>query len=173
MPHPDVVESGYGSDRTGLVWAYRFAPGEPATAVQAGEAELLAAGPPARDSHFLWLHLSLSNAGSERWLRQHLALPDSFHLLLHEDVGSTRVEQDGESLVAVIHDVLFDSTFDASDVSTLALCVQSKVLVSARPGRFAPSIGCGVPCGEARRSDRPPSSWASCSATRRTCWWRS
>lgn len=134
MTHPDAVESGYGSDRSGLVWAYRFAPGEPASPIQASEAaDLVAAAPGAANGRFLWLHFSLSNAASERWLRQHLALPDSFHVLLHEGVGSTRVEQDGESLLGVTHDVLFDSTFDTTDVSTLALCVQPGVLVSARP----------------------------------------
>jgi len=134
MTQPEAVESSYGSDRTGLVWAYRFTPDEPASPVQAPDAAaLVAAASGAPGGHFFWLHFSLSNAASERWLRQHLALPDSFHLLLHEGVGSTRVEQDGESLLGVIHDVLFDSTFDTTDVSTLALCVQPRVLVSARP----------------------------------------
>jgi zinc transporter len=134
MGQPDAVESGYGSDRTGLVWAFRFAPGEPAHAVQPGEiADLVLGGSAAPGGQFLWLHFSLSNAASERWLRQHLELPNSFHLLLHEGVGSTRVEQDGESLLAIIHDVLFDSSFDTTDVSTVALCVQPRVLVSARP----------------------------------------
>jgi zinc transporter len=131
MAQRHSVESGYGSDRTGLVWAYRFVPGQPARSVQSDEAaDLLAA---ITDQSFCWLHFSLSNAASERWLRQHLDLPDAFHALLHEGVGSTRVEQDGESLLAVIHDVLFDASFDATDVSTLALCVQPRVLVSARP----------------------------------------
>lgn len=134
MGQPDAVESGYGSDRTGLVWAFRFAPGEPAHAVQPGEmADLVLGGSATPGGQFPWLHFSLSNAASERWLRQHLELPNSFHLLLHESVGSTRVEQDGESLLAIIHDVLFDSSFDTTDVSTVALCMQPRVLVSARP----------------------------------------
>jgi zinc transporter len=74
---------------------------------------------------FLWLRFSLSNAASERWLRQNLTLPEVFHESLHEAVGSTRLEQDGDSLLAVIHDVLFDFTFDASDVSTVSLCVEA------------------------------------------------
>lgn len=48
-------------------------------------------------------------------------------------MGSTRLEQDGDSLVAEIHDVLFEFSFDASDVSTVSLCVEPRVLVSARP----------------------------------------
>jgi zinc transporter len=65
-------------------------------------------GAPARGSDwFLWLHFSLSNAASERWLRQNLTLPEAFHESLHQAVGSTRLEQDGDALLAVIHDVLF------------------------------------------------------------------
>ncbi len=81
----------------------------------------------------MWLHFSLSNAAAERWLRQNVELPDSFHAALNEGAGSTRLEQDGDTLVAVIHDVLFDFTFDAEDVSTVCLCVTPHVLISARP----------------------------------------
>src|SRR6478752_1158947 len=103
----EALESRYGSDQHGLVWGYRFAPGRAARAIDsAGAAEWLAAKE-APDT-FLWLHFSLSNAGAENWMRTHLGLPDSFHEALHESVGSTRLEQEGNSLVAVIHDVLFD-----------------------------------------------------------------
>ncbi len=79
------------------------------------------------------MHFSLANAAAERWLSQHLSLPESFHAALHEAVGSTRVEQDGDTLLAVLHDVLFDFRYDASDVSTVCLCVQPQIMISARP----------------------------------------
>ena len=43
------------------------------------------------------------------------------------------MEQDGDSLVAVLHDVLFEFRYDAADVSTVGLCVQPRVVISARP----------------------------------------
>jgi Mg2+ and Co2+ transporter CorA len=63
-------------------------------------------------------------------------LPDTFYESLHSDVDSTHLEQDADSLVARIHDVLFDFTFDAP-VATTSLCVKPRVLVSAhvRPWR--------------------------------------
>ena len=132
---PDAVEPSFGSDRDGLVWGYRFSPGQPATPVDCpGAAQCLAeSSARAGSDSFFWLHFSLANAAAERWLRQHLTLPESFQAGLNEASGGTRVEQDGNSLIAVIHDVLFDFSFDAADVSTVCLCVGPRVMVSARP----------------------------------------
>jgi zinc transporter len=128
------VEPIYGSDQGGMVWGYLFATGRPPQLVDCdAAAELLSGRPGSKPDWFLWLHFSLSNAASERWLHQNLSLPDAFYESLHEAVGSTRLEQAGDSLVAVIHDVLFDFNFDASDVSTVTLSVGPRVLVSARP----------------------------------------
>jgi zinc transporter len=95
-------------------------------------AGLLAAAPDGR-SWFLWLHFSLSNIATERWLRQHAGLPETFLAGLRDIGVSTRLEQEGEVLIAVIHDVLFDFGFDAADVATAFLCVDPRLLVSARP----------------------------------------
>ena len=51
-------------------------------------------------------------------MNQHLTLPDAFYESLRSELGSTRLEQEGDSLIAVIYDVLFDFTFDASKVAT-------------------------------------------------------
>ena len=72
---------------------------------------------------FLWLHFSLSNTAAIRWLRAHLELPDAFYESLHENAVSTRLEQEGEDLVAVILDVLFDSTVDSSTISSVSILV--------------------------------------------------
>ena len=61
-----------------------------------------------------------------------MSLPTEFTQSFHENMGSTRVEQLGSSLVAVIHDVLFDFSFDAAGVSRVSLYVEPRILVSAR-----------------------------------------
>jgi zinc transporter len=81
---------------------------------------------------FLWLHFSLSNQASERYLRRALALPDAFFESLSGTVGSTRLEQDDGALIAVIHDVLFESAFDASEVGTSSLFIGPRLMISAR-----------------------------------------
>src|SRR5262245_20447272 len=120
----------YGSDRAGLVCAYAFAPGEPGRSIDANEgAECLGTY---SDEHplFLWLHFSLSNVASERWLRQHLSLPSAFYESLQEH-RSTRVEVVNDALLAVVHDLEFFGA-EESSASTVMLYVDPRVMVSAR-----------------------------------------
>lgn len=151
-----IPESTYGSDEAGLVCGYVFAPGRAARPVESsGVIELVSAehdedAPPS----FLWLHFNVSNAAAEPWLRRHLTLPDAFYESLHEATASTRVESAESSLVAVTNDVLFDFDYDASHVSTVGLCVQPGLLVSARtkPLRSIDRLREAVRAGETFRS---------------------
>lgn len=148
-----AVDTSYGSDANGLVWGYRFGDGQPAVPVSSEEASGILAGPRSSTS-FLWLHFSLSNAASERWLRRNLRLPDAFYESLQEGTGSTRLELEDQALVAVIHDVLFDFRFDPSEVSTVILCTEPSVLISARPRplRSIDRLRAAVKAGETFRS---------------------
>jgi zinc transporter len=129
----DIVDTSFGSDQNGLVWGYFFRSGRVPVPLEAHTAAQLLGAPPVDQPWFLWLHFSLSNAATERWLRQHAGLPESFLAGLRESGVSTRVEQEGSALVAVMHDVLFDFGYDAADVATAFLCVRPRLLVSARP----------------------------------------
>ena len=149
------LKSMYGSDVHGLVWGYRFAPNEPASTVTLEAAvEWLGAPESSRPGEFFWLHFSRSNAATEAWLRQHLRLPEAFYDSLHSEVGSTRLEPEAESLVAVLHDVLFDFKFDASAVATASLYIAPRVLLSARlrPLRSVDQLRAAVRAGEGFRS---------------------
>lgn len=127
------TESRYGSDKHGLVWGYLFEPGQAAAHIDSDAAsEWLAAQQREPSKSFLWLHFSLSNAASERWIKQYLDLPATFHESLHELETSTRLEQEGTNLVAVIHDVQFDFSVDPTNVSTVSLCIAPNLMVSAR-----------------------------------------
>lgn len=145
----------YGSDKNGLVWAYQFAADMPPREIESDSvANWLAAPAVADTARFLRLHFSLSNTGAERWLRQSLQLPDSFYESLRESVGSTRLEQAGDALVAVIHDVMFDASFDSSSVSTVTLAVTPRLVVSARlrPLRSVDRLRAAVRAGQMFRS---------------------
>src|SRR5207244_3832293 len=115
--------------------------------------EFLSATGTASADEFIWLHFSLSNVGSEPWLRQYLSLPDTFYESLQSDVDATHLEQEADSLVARIHDVLFDFTFDVP-VATTTLCVKSSVLVSAhvRPWRSIDQLRAAAQAGQVFRS---------------------
>jgi len=86
-----IAESMYGSDRAGLVCGYAFRPGWPGHAIESGAAADHLAARPHRPDEFLWLHFSLTNAASIRWLQDHVALPDTFYSSV-KDSFSTRVE---------------------------------------------------------------------------------
>src|SRR5262245_23042531 len=116
----NVADAAYGSDKNGLICGFIFAPGQPARPIDSDEAALmLARAGESNREWFLWLHFSLSNTASERWLQGHLNLPEAFTDSLRQTSASTRIEQAGNSLVAVINDVVFDSSFEASDVSSV------------------------------------------------------
>jgi zinc transporter len=148
-----IPETTYGSDKDGLVCAYAFEREGGGLAVDGDAAARWLLSPPEGDG-FLWLHFNVANAAAERYMQQHLDLPEVFHESLHEETGSTRVEQAGDRLVAVLHDVLFDFAFDASHASSVNLCVGRRFMVSARakPLRSIDRLRESVRQGETFRS---------------------
>ncbi len=171
MLQVNPAELAYGSDRTGLVWGYLFETGRPPRQIECDAAlHWLSTPPTSGQSGFIWLHLSLSNAAAERWMRQSLQLADAFYESLHEGVGSTRLEVEGDTLVAVMHDVLFNLSFDAANISTVSVCMEPRLVVTARlrPLRSVDRLRASVKA--ARRSAPPRSSSPNCCTTRRMCW---
>lgn len=128
---PDAVDTVYGSNRDGLVWAYRLSAGESPREIDADAVAAWLKAPGDADS-FLWVHFSLSSAGTLRWLRAHFDLPESFYESLRENAVSTRLEQQDNGLLAVLLDMQFGSAPDSSSISSVSLYVGPRFLVSAR-----------------------------------------
>lgn len=123
----------YGSDQSGLICGYVFAHDQAGRAVHTKEAlDYLKQSAGSDDTSFLWLHFNLSNVSAEKWLHEHVDLPEEFYETLHEGSRSTRIEHADQCLIAVVNDVLHDFTFEASDIATLWLSVSSKLMISAR-----------------------------------------
>jgi zinc transporter len=149
------IDPAPDTDQYGLIWGYHFVPNQPPRSITSEEAvEFLTAPGPGVPDEFLWLHFSISHSDSEPWLRRYLNLPDTFYECLRSDIDSTHLVQDGDSLVAHIHDVLLDFTFDASAVATTSLCIKPRVLVSARrrPFRSIDQLREAVQAGQVFRS---------------------
>ena len=147
------MDTTYGSNEQGLIWGYRFSAGQPAQSLSTEAVPAFLASP-AEAGDFVWLHFSLSNQAAERFMQRSLSLPEAFFESLRSEVGSTRLEVDDGTLLAVIHDVLFDSSFDASEVGTTTLCIGPRLLVSARlrPLRSVDQLRSAVRAGQAFRS---------------------
>lgn len=130
---PRSAEIPYGSDSSGLICGYLFAPGQGARPTDSAGAMAWLEGWANRSSpEFVWLHFSLSNVNSEKWLGEHLALPDHYFETLREGPGSTRIEQADDCLIAVINDVIYDFSYEAPHIATLWMCVGHNYVVSAR-----------------------------------------
>jgi zinc transporter len=145
----------YGADRSGMVCGFAFSPGAAGRPVTASDAlEWLARGAESTGREFLWLHFNLANAATEKWMREHLALSESFQETLRDGLQSTRIEYAEGKLIAVINDVLFDFSFGASEISTLWMAVDARLVVSARrkPLRSIDRLRAAVKRGEAFRS---------------------
>ncbi|MCX6140578.1 MAG: transporter [Candidatus Kapabacteria bacterium] len=151
MVVPDVQ---YGSDAHGLVWGYLFTPDSPARALDSVAAVQWLQSRQEDSTEFLWLHFSLSNASCLTWMKANLELPDIYFESLHESIGSTRLEFDANALVSVIHDVPYDRSYDPSAVSTVTLCIQPHLVVSARlrPLRSLDQLRAMVKSGDVFRS---------------------
>ena len=145
----------YGADRTGLICGFVFSPDTAGRAISSAEALALIGGNATRvNDEFAWLHFDLAGGGTEKWIREHLALPGPFYEALHEGTRSTRIEYAEQSLIAVVNDVLFDFSFAASDIATLWLCVDHRTVVSARrkPLRSVDRLRASVKQGASFRS---------------------
>ena len=121
----------YGSDRNGLIWGYAFRAGALATPIHAEDVPS-EPGAARSDGSFFWLHFAAANSNTERWLRQYVDLPAGFYNGLRASSSATRVEQDGDALVAVINDMLFAFESDHPDVSTMTLGVLPGAMIIAR-----------------------------------------
>lgn len=127
------IKTSYGSDTHGLVCGYVFSPDSQAKEIDSQSAlQWLKNQQLHTGDAFVWLHFSLSNALAEKWMADNLPLPQHFFETIHEGAGSTRVEQEENSLLAVINDVAFDFSFDANQISTVWICVMHNCVISAR-----------------------------------------
>lgn len=141
---------------SGLVSAFRFHAGHPATALDRAEVEHALAHEPTAsgDGSFLWLHFNLSHAGCLRWLEAHAELPDTFIEMLGEDTHSTRIERQESALVAVFNDVIFDFELTPAQISTLWLYADRGLVITLRrkPLRSIDKLRESVRGGETFRS---------------------
>jgi len=148
-----IVQNRQDSDLFGLLYGFRFRPGECGQEIDSATA--LDYLQHSRDSaEFLWLHLNLAHAACERWMRTHLELPEYFFETLREGSRSTRIEHVDSALLAVVNDVVFNFGLVSSDIATLWGCARRNLLVTVRlqPLRSVDKLRSSVKHGERFRS---------------------
>ncbi len=146
-----VVDHSYGADPSGLVCGFAFGPEQEVRLLDSASALAWLSTDRAESSQeFVWLHFTLSNVNSEKWLQTHLSLPDHYFETLREGTGSTRIEQVDDALIAVINDVIYEFSYEAPQIATLWMCVKQNVVVSTRahPLRSVDRLRIAVKAGE-------------------------
>jgi len=135
----NLAPATYGADRSGLVCGFRFAPDKPGSPVDTDSAaEWLAEchnetkASAAHQGEFLWLHFNLAHVSSERWIRTHLDLPETFFEGLREGSHSTRIEHQHGALFAVVNDVMYDFEQTPSEIATLWVYTHKRIMITAR-----------------------------------------
>jgi zinc transporter len=148
---PKSSEITYGADPSGFICGFAFAPDKETLPVNSSAAlAWLNATQNAPSQAFLWLHFNLSQANAQKWLRDHLSLPEHFFEALRDAQGSMHVEQVDDHLLAVINDVAFEFAYDVAQIATLWMCVGHNLVVSARshPLRSVDRLRVAVKAGE-------------------------
>ena len=128
-----ILQAPYGSDRNGLICGFIFEAGGLGAPIDLdGALQWLKAPHAAAQGSFVWLHFNLSDATSEAWIRDHLDVVPEFFEALHQGSRSTRIEDAGDTLVAVVNDVAFEFAFDPSEIASLWVNVGPHIAISAR-----------------------------------------
>lgn len=154
----DLIVQTYGADTSGMVCGFRFDPGGAGALLDADAAaawlRTCREHGAAASGDFVWLHFNLAHGASERWMRTHLGLPDSFFEFLHEGSRSTRIEQEDGALRAIVNDVMFNLELTPSEIATLFVHVERRIMVTARlkPLRSVDTLRACVRDGEQFRS---------------------
>lgn len=139
------------ADRPGLIWGMDFTDGE---ARPVTDVDLLTGKP--RPDGFRWLHLSLSDQRTQRWIASAAPLPPGVRELLLSPDGHQRGLVEDGVLGLVLHDVERDFDDDGETrlgVARLALGPSLMITARAHPLRSADivkrRIGAGAPVGDA------------------------
>lgn len=147
-----MAAPSFQRDDVGVLWAYQFYPGEPATELTPAAA-LAWLGNPLSEG-FVWLHINLANNAALPWLKAGVELPDAFDEALASATRSTRIERDEDALIGVVNDVSFDFSFEPTDTATLWVLADRRLLLSCRrqPLRSVDKLRGVVKAGESFRS---------------------
>lgn len=147
-----------GPDDAGLICGYVFtanAPPQPmSSSAAAGWLNQSSAGDATHESantrDFVWLHFSLAHANAEPWMKANLHLPAEFYETVAEGLHSSRIEREGEALIAVFNDIRFDFDFEPSELAALWICARRDLVVTAQrsPLRSVDQLRTAVKRGE-------------------------
>lgn len=131
MPAENIQQLNFNDEVTGLIYGYVFTQHSPPRRIASREVlnEFRMLDP---DTGFIWLHVNLNHATSEKWLKKHFSLADFYFEEIRQGSHSTRIERQGDVLFAVLNDVIFHPESGEDEAATLWLYCRPQLVVTAR-----------------------------------------
>jgi len=127
-----MANTWYGSDPSGMISGFLFENHRAGSAIDSETARQWLGRPATNGSGFLWLHFDLTNNATLKWLQKTLPVSASFYDAVRDPSRTTRLDYDGEALIGVVNDVVYDFLQGPTDISTLWIHVTPRVMVSVR-----------------------------------------
>jgi len=121
----------FNDEVTGMIYGFVFRPGKPPERVSSQQIQD-AYQQICHSQGFIWIHVNLNHATAEKWLKKHFPIDDLFFEEIREGSRSTHIERQGNSLLAVLNDVIFHPEGTSDETSTLWVSCHQQLLVSAR-----------------------------------------
>jgi len=131
MPSERPAVLNFNDEVTGLIYGFIFRPGRPPERVSSQQVQE-AYQQICHSEGFIWLHVNLTHAMAEKWLKKHFTIDELFFEEIREGSRSTRIERQGNSLLAVLNDVIFNPEDSVDETSTLWVSCHPQLGVTAR-----------------------------------------
>lgn len=122
----------YGSDSSGMISGYLFEDRQAGRKIDSKTAQRWLECSATDSPDFIWLHFDLTNNATLRWLHDTLPISDRFYDAVRDPSRTTRLDNDGEALIGVVNDVVYDFLQGPTDVATLWIHVSPRAMVSVR-----------------------------------------
>jgi zinc transporter len=113
---------------SGIIWAFRFRPGEQARPIAEDRVDQALAEP----DGWTWVHLALADARCRNWITQHAPLSQlSREVLLGAD-EHMRLDEFGDEVIGIIPDLQHELSREADDMVRLRFVMTERMIISVR-----------------------------------------
>ena len=127
-----LPDTAYGSDSYGFIAGFEISPLDGGQPLDLNAALEWLDSTDKPSGSFLWLHFNLNDAEAKQLLEHRLQVSHDFMQAISEGSRSTRIERSEDHLVAVINDVAYEFAFDPSEIASMVVHVEPRLLITAR-----------------------------------------
>jgi len=121
----------FNDEVTGLIYGFVFQDRLPPRRITSGQVSAEYALQ-RKELDFIWLHINLNHAASEKWLKKQFDIKEFFFEEIRNGSRSTRIESQDDVLFAVLNDATLHADGTSDETATLWLYCRAGLVVTAR-----------------------------------------